>query len=171
METASLSKIANPFECLKCDYRCKKGSDYKKHLATKKHINKEEIAAPAPASLATAPAASATLALAPAASLALAPAASLALAPAATLALAPAASLAKELKCLRCDKQYQTSSGLWKHTKICDYVPPKKNKLYKKEDIVTVLLKENTDFKNIIMDLVKSNTDLQKQMLEVCKKI
>ena len=155
METASLSKIANPFECLKCDYRCKKGSDYKKHLATKKHINKEEIAAPAPASLATAPAASATLALAPAAS----------------LALAPAASLAKELKCLRCDKQYQTSSGLWKHTKICDYVPPKKNKLYKKEDIVTVLLKENTDFKNIIMDLVKSNTDLQKQMLEVCKKI
>ena len=151
METASLAKIANPFECLKCDYRCKKGSDYKKHLATKKHINKEEIAAPpALASLAPAPAASATLALA---------------------APAPAASLAKELKCLRCDKQYQTSSGLWKHTKICDYVPPKKNKLYKKEDIVTVLLKENTDFKNIIMDLVKSNTDLQKQMLEVCKKI
>ncbi len=47
--------------------------------------------------------------------------------------------------------------------------PPKKHKLYEKEDIVDVLLKENLDFKNIILDLVKSNTDLQKQMLEVCK--
>jgi len=42
--------------------------------------------------------------------------------------------------------------------------------LYEKNDIVDVLMKENKDFKNIIVDLVKSNTDLQKQMLEVCKK-
>ena len=63
---------------------------------------------------------------------------------------------------------------LYTHKKNCTYEPellspPKKHKLYEKEDIVDVLLKENLDFKNIILDLVKSNTDLQKQMLEVCK--
>ena len=43
-------------------------------------------------------------------------------------------------------------------------------------DIIQVLLKENTDFKTMLMemmknttDLVKNNTDLQKQMLELCK--
>lgn len=141
MEITPSAKIANPFECLKCDYQCKKESDYKKHLATKKHINKADVVA-APAN------ASATLALAPA-----------------------SATLAKDLKCSRCDKVYKTSSGLWKHTKLCSYVPPEKNKLYKKEDIIADLLKENIDFKNIILDLVKGNTDLQKQILEVSKKI
>jgi hypothetical protein len=48
-------------------------------------------------------------------------------------------------------------------------VPAKKHKLYEKEDIVDVLLKENQDFKNIILELVKNNGDLQKQMLEACK--
>jgi hypothetical protein len=32
-----------------------------------------------------------------------------------------------------------------------------------------LLIKENTEFKNIILDMVKSNTELQKQMLDVCK--
>ena len=32
-----------------------------------------------------------------------------------------------------------------------------------------LLIKENTDFKNVMLDLVKSNTDLQKQLVEVCK--
>jgi hypothetical protein len=31
------------------------------------------------------------------------------------------------------------------------------------------LIKENKDFKNVILELMKSNSDLQKQMLEVCK--
>jgi len=88
-------------------------------------------------------------------------------------AITEIAQVAKEIKCVRCRKEYKTISGLWKHNKKCTYEPepkpPKKHKLYEKDDIVDVLMKENSDFKNIILDLVKSNTDLQKQMLEVCK--
>jgi hypothetical protein len=85
------------------------------------------------------------------------------------LSIAETTPIAKEIKCTRCTKQYKTISGLWKHNKLCKTTPEKKPKLYEKEDIVDVLLKENLDFKNIILELVKSNGDLQKQMLEVCK--
>ena len=71
-------------------------------------------------------------------------------------------------KCKNCHKIYKSRVGLWKHQKKCE-APAKKHKLYEKEDIVDVLLKENQDFKNIILELVKNNGDLQKQMLEVCK--
>ncbi len=78
----------------------------------------------------------------------------------------------KKHECI-CGKEYKHRQGLFTHKKTCTYEPepepPKKHKLYEKDNIVEVLLKENMDFKNIILDLVKSNTDLQKQMLEVCK--
>ena len=85
--------------------------------------------------------------------------------------------------CSKCNKKYQTSGGLWKHKKNCN---EKKEVLPENvivqdssnNDIIQVLIKENSDFKNIIMemlksnnDLVKNNTDLQKQMLDVCQKI
>ena len=38
-------------------------------------------------------------------------------------------------------------------------------------NVVDIMLKENTDFKNMIMELMKNNTELQKQMLEVCRNI
>jgi hypothetical protein len=90
------------------------------------------------------------------------------------------APVAIEFKCLKCNKKYETKSGLWKHNKVCTYelnpTPAKKHKLYEKDKLVEVLLeehnflkKENSDFKNIIIELMKSNTDLQKQMMEVCK--
>ena len=83
--------------------------------------------------------------------------------------------------CSKCNKKYQTSGGLWKHKKNCN---EKKEVLPENvvvqdssnNDIIQVLLKENSDFKNMLMDmmknttdLVKSNTDIQKQMLELCK--
>ena len=85
--------------------------------------------------------------------------------------------------CSKCNKKYQTSGGLWKHKKNCN---EKKEVLPENvivqdssnNDIIQVLIKENSDFKNIIMemlksnnDLVKNNTDLQKQMLDVCQKM
>ena len=96
----------------------------------------------------------------------------------------------KKYDCI-CGKMYNHRQGLYVHKKKCDYKPPKKHKLYEKNDIVDVLLKENLDFKNIILEVVKKNTELQKQnqefqtqtqefqkqnqefqkqMLEVCKK-
>ena len=37
MMTKNSPKIAKIFECIKCDYECSKESDFKKHLATRKH--------------------------------------------------------------------------------------------------------------------------------------
>jgi hypothetical protein len=38
-------------------------------------------------------------------------------------------------------------------------------------NIIQLLIKENSEFKNIILEMVKSNNDLQKQMVDVCQKI
>ena len=80
----------------------------------------------------------------------------------------------------KCGKKYKDRSGLWRHEKKCDYkpepLPQKKHKLYEKDDIMDVIMKENHDFKNIIIEVVKNNSELQKQnqefqkqMLEFCK--
>ncbi len=78
--------------------------------------------------------------------------------------------MTKKYDCI-CGKEYKYRQGLFVHKKICTYEPepPKKHKVYEKDNLVEVLIKENSDFKNIIIELMKSNTDLQKQMLEVCK--
>jgi hypothetical protein len=82
----------------------------------------------------------------------------------------------KKYDCI-CGKMYNHRQGLYVHKKKCDYKPPKKHKLYEKDDIVDVLMKENHEFKNIIIEVVKNNAELQKQnqefqlqMLEICKK-
>ncbi len=82
--------------------------------------------------------------------------------------------LVPALKCDMCGKKYRDRSGLWKHKKKCvALAPTKPTVLYNKDEpppnLMELLIKENMDFKNVILDLVKSNTDLQKQMLEVCK--
>jgi hypothetical protein len=80
------------------------------------------------------------------------------------------AKVAKEIKCQYCAKHYNTNSGLWKHNKICKPVvsiveplPEKKPKLYEKENVMEVLIKENQDFKHLILEVVKNNAELQKQ--------
>ena len=77
----------------------------------------------------------------------------------------------------QCGKMYNHRASLFNHKKKCTYEPPKKHKLYEKDDIVDVLMKENHEFKNIIIEVVKNNAELQKQnqefqlqMLEICKK-
>ena len=81
----------------------------------------------------------------------------------------------------KCGKIYKDRSGLWRHCKICNVnisdetdeqnKPPVMN-----ENIIGIFIKENADFKNLILEIVKNNTDLQKQnqdlqkqMIEVCK--
>jgi hypothetical protein len=67
--------------------------------------------------------------------------------------------------CDNCNRHYKDRSGLWKHSKKCTKSTVDKDGT----NLVEVLIKENMDFKNVILELVKSNTELQKQMLEVCK--
>jgi hypothetical protein len=80
--------------------------------------------------------------------------------------------------CEWCAKIYKTRGGRWKHQKKCPSqtliplptIDPTDDK------IITILMKENTDFKNIILNVVQSNsqlqqqcTNLQQQVLDVCK--
>jgi len=96
----------------------------------------------------------------------------------------------KSIECSNCGKIYKHSSTLCAHKKTCikiindhqinnielKIIDSDKNDTEvvqdsSNNDIVHLLIKENSDFKTMIMDLVKSNTDIQKQMLEVCKNI
>jgi hypothetical protein len=103
-------------------------------------------------------------------------------------------------KCGNCNKEYNSRNGIWKHKKTCikiindhqinnielkiiDNEPENEpeNEVVtdsSNNEIIKLLIKENSDFKSIIIemmksnsDMMKSNTDLQKQMLEVCKNI
>ena len=83
----------------------------------------------------------------------------------------------KKYSC-ECGKSYNHRASLFNHSKNCSKLnynttvasDPSNN------NIIQLLIKENTDFKTMLMDmmknttdLVKNNTDLQKQMLELCK--
>ena len=77
------------------------------------------------------------------------------------------------LECFKCNKVYKSRNGLWKHSKICDYKSDKVD-----DNIINLFIKENKDFKNLIMDMVKNNSELQKQnhelqkqVIDVCQKI
>ncbi len=58
--------------------------------------------------------------------------------------------------CENCKKEFTNRSGLWKHSKICktELEPPES----KKDDLIDYLIKENQEFKNLILEIVKKDT-------------
>ena len=69
--------------------------------------------------------------------------------------------------CSNCNKKYVTNGGLWKHKKNC--ANKEINEVEHKDKVIELLIKENFEFKNIVLEVMKSNSDLQKQMIDVCK--
>jgi hypothetical protein len=57
-----------------------------------------------------------------------------------------------------CGKKYLTNSGLWKHTKICKFLDESKNTIIQNnneihnKDLIIMLIKENSEFKNMLME-------------------
>jgi hypothetical protein len=77
-----------------------------------------------------------------------------------------------------CGKQYEDRSGLWKHKKTCTFIndnicasenitikTPQDNPM----EIIVSLIKQNQDFKNLIMEQNKQNFELQKQLIDISK--
>jgi hypothetical protein len=67
--------------------------------------------------------------------------------------------------CEKCNKQYKSRVGFWKHQKICKIVNLNfdEKEIQEKdnvtnEDLVELLLKENSEFKQMICDIVKNMT-------------
>jgi hypothetical protein len=84
----------------------------------------------------------------------------------------------QDLRC-ECGKIYKHYSGLWRHKKVCKNEVNEvcknevcKNEVCKNEDneIITII-KDNNDFKNIIIEVVKNNAELQKQNQEFQKQM
>ena len=73
-----------------------------------------------------------------------------------------------EYNCI-CGKKFKTKSGLWKHGKTCkhtefvDIEQKNQNIVQKtaseKDDLIIYLLKENQEFKNLILEIVKKDTN------------
>jgi hypothetical protein len=81
-----------------------------------------------------------------------------------------------------CGKMYNYRQSLYVHRKTCQesVLLHTEDNMKKEEPVaalantnqmIELLIKENSDFKGIIVELVRSNADLQKQMLEICKSI
>lgn len=64
-------------------------------------------------------------------------------------------------KCEHCDKTYASRNGIWKHKKICSKkpVPKEEHNEISDKDLIMMLIKENAEFKNIMMTLVTNGTN------------
>jgi len=63
-------------------------------------------------------------------------------------------------ECKICNKLYATKSGLWKHLKTCKIEEDEinMNDIDKKDELIEYLVKENQDFKNLILEIIKKDT-------------
>ena len=78
-----------------------------------------------------------------------------------------------------CKKIYYHRASLYNHKKKCHPQPQamsNENISINNSEEIKILIKENNDFKHIILDMIKNNTETQKQsneiqekMIEVCK--
>jgi hypothetical protein len=141
-------KNADFYNCKKCDFGCSKQSDWNRHISTRKHKYRTTSNKP------------------------------------------KNCENVQVFPCKICNKIYKVRNSLWYHeqkcrntenTEIINVNTQDEDELNTENDgsniedgsnnVVDIMVKENTDFKNMIMELMKNNTELQKQMLEVCRNI
>ena len=79
--------------------------------------------------------------------------------------------ICNEFICQNCNKKYKDNSGLWRHKKKCKLIEENVNVLEKepinynkiqgseKDDLINYLIKENQEFKNLILEIVKKDTN------------
>ena len=73
----------------------------------------------------------------------------------------PVKSSNQNFLCQICNKVYKDNSGLWRHKKKCIAVTNHDSQgqtIEKKDEIINILLKENQDFKNLILEIIKKDT-------------
>jgi len=78
-----------------------------------------------------------------------------------------AKKLATAFECEKCSKVYQTSSGLWKHTQICDVAKPDIEPTEK--ELMMTLIKQNAEQSKQNAEQSKQNAELHAKIIELCK--
>jgi hypothetical protein len=143
MDIKTSANSAHIFKCEQCDVVCSKKNDWDRHVLTRKHKKNTngnlEVKIPL-----------------------------------------------QNFTC-KCGKNYVNNSGLWKHAKKCnitidikdldlkELIVETKNIIVEnnvsenKDKVIELLIKENSDFKNIILEFMKNSSDVQKQLIDVCK--
>jgi hypothetical protein len=78
--------------------------------------------------------------------------------------------------CEKCGKVYKERTGLWRHNKKCikveELLDSKKKEIEEiknENEVILLLLKENQEFKQMMVEQNKQNADLQKQLLDLAK--
>ena len=75
--------------------------------------------------------------------------------------------------CGECSKSFNTRSGLWKHTQKCADLPldpPSSVSTEVDSSLVLELLKQNNEFKNLMIEQHKQIQEQNKQMIELANK-
>ena len=88
-------------------------------------------------------------------------------------------NLEKTYSCQNCTKYFATQSGLWKHNKKCSIISSKEDFHYfvetcindttTQQQLIDYLLKENAEFKQLMIEQHKGMMEQNKNMLEVSK--
>ena len=73
--------------------------------------------------------------------------------------------VSKMYNCQNCVKQFNDRAGLWRHNKKCSQKHEEndsedKNDNSKKDDLIDYLIKENQEFKNLILELAKKDNSV-----------
>ena len=140
MLTKKSPKISYKFFCEKCDYKCSKQSEYNKHIITAKHQKLTNLTKKS-----------------------------------------PKISIPIMHICDVCSKQYKSRMGLWGHRKKC--IEPSNNEMnadmtsYNMSRVepsndnnpMMELLKQNQEFKELLIEQQQDNQELQKQLLAAVK--
>ena len=159
----SSQKVANCFSCLICDYTTRKKNNYDKHLTTSKHIKLIESSQKTHQKVANSieclncdyyssqnnydDKIKSSQKVAEGCN-----------------------KVANMLICNNCNKTYKSTAGLWKHKKTCSFISNETSivcqdnnvedePIMTDKELVMYLLKENSDFKNMIMKLVEKVED------------
>ena len=79
--------------------------------------------------------------------------------------------LSNVFSCKKCNKIYQTHGGLWKHLQKCKSCDNNDNDNDNKNltNLVIELVKQNSEFKEMLFEQNKTNNELTKQVIELAK--
>jgi hypothetical protein len=152
MEIITNKKVVGNYHCITCYYHTSKKFNYDKHILTAKHklsvIGNQKVAI-VDQKVAIVDQKVAIV----------------------DQKVAKVAKVAK-FTCNKCEIHYTTNSGLWKHNQKCKIEPPinsdselepisdanLKTDLLKKDNLIEYLIKENQEFKTLIMELIKKDS-------------